>query len=379
MSELRPCVAIMAGGTGGHVFPALAVAALLRERGYDVVWLGTARGLEAQVVPANNIPLHTLTIGGLRGKGIKGYLTLPFALLRAVRQAFNWMRVLQPVCVLGMGGYAAGPGGLAAFLRGIPLVLHEQNAVAGLTNRALAPLARRVLTAYPNSLSRTLKSAIVGNPLRNDFNQVAPPQIRYAERTGPVRLLVLGGSLGAQALNEMLPQALGLAREALNELSVWHQAGRGKAQATQQQYIDAGFSSQLRVSDEQLDVEGIHVTEFIDNMADAYAWADLVVCRGGALTVSEISLVGVASVFIPFPYAVDDHQTRNAQYLVDAGAARCYQQSELTSENFAKSLVELLKSREGLMDMAQSAREAAKPHATEAVVDAIVSVIRTKK
>lgn len=372
---VKPCVFIMAGGTGGHVFPGLAVAEALSARGYVVHWLGTERGLEARLVPAAGITLHCLEMQGLRGKGLRRYLTMPFVLLRAVRQAAHFFSVMRPVCVVGMGGYAAAPGGIAAFLRRIPLVLHEQNAVAGLTNRALAPLARKTLSAYPNQLTRKANSAVVGNPLRGSITAMPKPTERFLQRTGPLRLLVLGGSLGAQALNTFVPQALALGPEASRPI-VWHQAGRDKVQGALAGYEKTGLFAQEVQADHAPPEEGIQVCAFIENMPAAYAWADLVLCRAGALTVSEISAVGVAAVFVPYPYAVDDHQTQNAQFLVDAGAALSLQESSLTADRLSQYLFEWLTDRAALLEKAERAWAAGQRQATEAVVAAILAVRR---
>lgn len=371
----KPCVFIMAGGTGGHVFPGLAVAEALQSRGYAVHWLGTERGLESRLVPAADIPLHCLDMQGLRGKGLRRYITMPFVLLKAVWQARGFFSKLRPICVVGMGGYAAAPGGLAAFLGRIPLVLHEQNAVAGLTNRALAPLAKRTLSAYPNQLTQKSNSAVVGNPLRGSITTLPSPVERFAQRQGPLRLLVLGGSLGAQSLNGVVPEALGFGNEDAMPI-VWHQAGREKVEGALSAYKKAGFAAETVSADHAPPMAGVQVSAFIEDMPAAYAWADLVVCRAGALTVSEISAAGVAALFVPYPYAVDDHQTRNAQFLVDAGAAQSQQEADLTSERFSKILFEWLTDRATLLEKAERAWAAGQRQATEAVVSAILAVSR---
>lgn len=386
MSQLRtdtvvhqPCVFIMAGGTGGHVFPGLAVAETLQAQGYTVHWLGTARGLEARLVPKAGIRLHCLDMQGLRGKGLVRYFTMPFVLVKAVWQALRFYRANRPICVIGMGGYAAAPGGVAAFLSRTPLVLHEQNAVAGLTNRALAPLAKKILSAYPNQLTHKSNSQVVGNPLRGAIVSLPSPRERFSDRKGPLRLLVLGGSLGARALNECLPSALALMaqQKAAGELPiVWHQAGREKVADTMGCYAQSGVAAAQGRSDQKPPVDGVWVSDFIEDMPAAYAWADLVVCRAGALTVSEISVAGVAAIFVPYPYAVDDHQTQNAQYLVEAGAALSLQESILTPAILAEHLCELLQDRQALLEKAERARAAGQPNATATVVEAIVAASR---
>jgi UDP-N-acetylglucosamine--N-acetylmuramyl-(pentapeptide) pyrophosphoryl-undecaprenol N-acetylglucosamine transferase len=343
-----------------------------------VHWLGTAQGLEARLVPAAGIPLHCLEMRGLRGKGLKRYGVMPFVLIKAIWRAMKLFSALRPVCVIGMGGYAAAPGGVAAALRRTPLLLHEQNAVAGLTNRALAPLAKTILSAYPNQLTAK-RGKVVGNPLRGAITDLPEPTARFAERAGSLRLLVLGGSLGAKALNEMVPAALGLADTV--KPVVWHQAGRAKVEATVLAYDQAGFdvsASEVDQTDEAQvpPVEGVQVSAFISDMPAAYAWADLVVCRAGALTVSEISAAGLAAIFVPYPYAVDDHQTHNAQFLVDAGAAVSWRESDLTPERLAHSLAELLVNREQLLARAERARAVGQLQSAVVVTDAIEAAVQ---
>lgn len=350
----RP-VLIMAGGTGGHVFPALAVARELQARGREVAWLGTLRGLEARVVPEAGLALHTIDVTGLRGKGTAGWLLAPLRLVRAVWQAQQVVRRLRPGAALGMGGFASGPGGLAARLLGVPLVVHEQNAVAGLTNRVLARIATRALEAFPGSLpgART-----VGNPVRAEIAALPAPAERFAGRDGALRLLVVGGSQGARALNTTLPEAIGrLSPDSRPE--VLHQAGAAEADGVRAAYARAGVAAR--------------VEPFIADMAGAYGWADLVVCRSGALTVSELAAAGVGSVLVPFPHAVDDHQTRNAAWLVEAGAAELLPQSVLTPERLAETL-QRLDDRPRLLAMAAAARSRATPAAAAAVADDIVEI-----
>ncbi|HEY9199571.1 MAG TPA: undecaprenyldiphospho-muramoylpentapeptide beta-N-acetylglucosaminyltransferase, partial [Gammaproteobacteria bacterium] len=310
----RDAVLIMAGGTGGHVFPALAVADELRRAGQPVLWLGTQEGLEAKVVPAAGLPVAWIRVRGLRGKGLLRLLSAPFMLAGALWQAGSVLLRARPRAVLGMGGFVTGPGGFMAWLLRRPLLIHEQNSVAGLTNRLLAPLAGRVLEAFPGSLPARVHPVHTGNPVRGAITEVVPPRERFAARSGRTRLLVLGGSLGAQALNEILPQALALLPSGQRP-EVRHQAGMKLIDAARAAYRRAGVEAQ--------------VDAFVDDMAAAYAWADLVVCRAGALTIAELTAVGVGAILVPYPHAVDDHQTGNARYLVNAGAALLIPQSEL--------------------------------------------------
>lgn len=341
---------IMAGGTGGHVYPALAVAAHLRALGHEIVWMGAPESFESRVVPAHGIPIEYVRVAGLRGKGIAKVVTAPLLLVRALMQAVQVLRRQRPQAVLGMGGFAAGPGGLAAWLLRVPLVIHEQNAAPGMTNRLLSHLAGRVLEAFPNTFER---GVAVGNPVRDGFATLPPPAQRLAHEGAP-RLLVVGGSQGAKALNQIVPQALKLMSLA-ERPEVRHQAGR-TLEVAQATYADAGVDGE--------------VSAFIDDMPAALAWADLVVCRSGASTVAELSAAGVASVLVPFPYAVDDHQTRNGAYLVAAGAAEMIQESELTPARLACLLRELFGDREGLRRMGDAARGVAWPDATVRIADA---------
>lgn len=353
-------VMVMAGGTGGHVFPALAVADELRRRGLEVCWLGTPDSFESRLVPGHGFPMELVGIRGLRGNGIAGWLLAPFRLLRACGQALGALRRRRPALVLGMGGFASGPGGLMAWLTRIPLVIHEQNAVPGLTNRWLARLADRVLEAFPGSFGPARRAQLTGNPVRPEISALAAPEERLSGRAGAVRLLVLGGSLGAQALNESLPAAL--ARVAPEDRpEVRHQAGRGKDEATRAAYAAAGVAAE--------------VTPFLEEMAAAYGWADLVICRAGALTVAELAAAGIGAILVPYPHAVDDHQTRNAGYLVDGGAALLLPQAELTPERLADLLRPLLQDRPRLLEMARRARRLALPQATARVADACQEVL----
>lgn len=339
---------IMAGGTGGHIFPGLAVGEGLRVAGWDVAWMGAPGGMEARLVPPQGYRMRWVEFGGVRGKGPMRWLRVPAQLLRALAQAARALRQERPRVVLGMGGYISVPGGVLARLFGARLVLHEQNAVAGMSNRLLARLAARVLCAFPGALPG---AEWVGNPVRRAIRELADPRQRYAEREGPLRLLVVGGSLGARALNEMLPRALSLI-EPQRRPHVVHQSGRGQLQGLQAAYADAGVQADCR--------------EFIDDMAQAYAQADLVVCRAGASTVTEVACAGVAALFVPFPFAVDDHQSANARYLAGPGAAWLVQQSELDPADLASRLRELR--RDVLRDMACKARALARSDAVERIV-----------
>lgn len=352
-------VLIMAGGTGGHVFPALAVAARLRELGHQVTWMGAPNSFEATKVPEAGFPIEFVRVSGLRGKSVLKLLTAPLVLLRALRDAFSVLDKVQPQVVLGMGGFAAGPGGLAARLKGTPLVIHEQNAAAGLTNRLLARIATVVLQAFPNTFQ--CKAQTVGNPVRTGFAELPAPAQRMAHE-GPATALVVGGSQGAKALNQMVPAALALMPAALRPV-LRHQAGRTLAVA-QAAYAQASG------------VEA-RVEAFITDMPAAYAAADLVICRSGASTIAELSAAGSASLLVPFPFAVDDHQTANARYLADAGAARLIQERELTPQRLASELQTLLADRAGLQRMAEAARAKAWVNATEDIVNVLLkSAIR---
>jgi len=354
-------ILIMAGGTGGHVFPALALARLLRARSFDVVWLGTERGLEARVIPAEGIPLERLSVAGLRGKGLLAWLAAPFRLTLALVQALAVMRRHRPLVVVGLGGFVSGPGGVAAWLTRRPLVIHEQNAIAGFTNRILAHLARVVLEAFPDSFGREVHARVIGNPVRADIAAVAPPAERFASRAGPVRLLVIGGSQGAARLNAVVPFAIARLAGRLS-FEVRHQAGERWIEEARASYQRAGVHARLE--------------PFIADMADAYAWADLVVCRSGALTVSELAAAGVAAVLVPFPGAVDDHQAYNAQFLVRAGAAVVIPDRELTAERLAAELGRLASGRGKLLAMAERARQLATPRAAEELADSCLALAR---
>ena len=347
---------IMAGGTGGHIFPGLAVAELMRKRDWKVVWLGNPAGMEATLVPQRGIEMKAVNFGGLRGKGLVTAFLLPLNLLRAFWQSLRAVRQTDPAVVLGLGGYITFPGGMMAVLLGRPLVLHEQNSVAGLANKVLAQVADRILVAFPGALRKAHWS---GNPVSAAIAGIAPPDARYRGRSGPLRVLVVGGSLGARIFNQVLPQAFGQMQPALRP-SIVHQSGRANI-------------GELRANYEAAAVRADAV-DFIDDMAAAYAEADLVIARAGAMTVSEIACVGVASLLVPYPHAVDDHQTGNARFLSAAGAAILMPQAEFKPDALAALLSDL--KREALAEMGAKARALGKADAAEAVADACVSVAR---
>jgi len=358
MTIRAPCALVMAGGTGGHIFPGLAVAEALRERGWRVHWLGAPDSMESRLVPPRGFALEMIDFGGVRGKGITTLLLLPLRLQRAFWQALQVVRRVQPDVLIGLGGYITFPGGMMGTLLGKPMVLHEQNSVAGMANKILAGIADRVFTAFPNVMK---KAQWVGNPLRTAFlNQPAPEQ-RFVERRGPLRLLVVGGSLGAKALNDTVPQALALLPEDGRPI-VLHQSGEKQIEALRANYEAAGVQAEL--------------TPFIDDTAQAFADADLIVCRAGASTVTEIAAVGAAALFVPFPSAVDDHQTSNARFLVDAGAAWLVPQHELTPEGLARTL--RMVQREQLQEMAVKAKQMQKTDAVAAMVAACEQLLRVK-
>lgn len=359
MNMSNKSIVVMAGGTGGHVFPALAVAKILREQGCHVTWLGTPNSFEARLVPQHDFVIDTIDSFRLRGQSKLALLLAPFRLLRALIQARSVLKRRKPQLVLGMGGFAAGPGGLMSRILGIPLVIHEQNAVPGLTNRYLARIATRVLQAFPNSFKQAVE--VVGNPVRREIAALPGPAERLAQRdfSQPISLLVVGGSLGAQALNEIVPQALALL-DTSNRPKVCHQAGRDKTASTEATYQEVAVDAQI--------------LEFIHDMPKAYQQADLVICRSGALTVSELAAAGVAAILIPFPFAVDDHQTRNGAHLVEAGAAQMIQQNALTPEKLADVLRELSTNREKLKQMAIQARNQAVDDSAKRVADICLEV-----
>ena len=341
---------VMAGGTGGHIFPGLAVAQELRARGWTVHWLGTPGSMESRIVPPQGFAFETIDFGGVRGKGVKTLLMLPGRLLKAFSQARAVMRRVQPDVVVGLGGYITVPGGLMAALAGRPVVLHEQNSVAGMANKVVAAVAKRVFTAFPDVFA---KGQWVGNPLRKAFTEQPAPAQRFAGRSGPLKLLVVGGSLGAKALNEIVPQALALIPEARRP-QVTHQSGAAQIDALRANYAAAGVQAEL--------------TPFIEDTARAFADADVIVCRAGASTVTEIAAVGAAAVYVPFPAAVDDHQTSNARFLVDAGGGWLVPQSTLSAQGLAEMLQNM--QRATLLERAELAKKMQKIDATEKVVAA---------
>lgn len=359
----RP-ILIMAGGTGGHVFPALAIADYLRENCQrPVVWMGTRAGLEAQVVPQANIPIEWLSISGVRGKGLKALAVAPFKLLVSFIQAAGILRKHRPGAVLGMGGFVSGPGGFMSWLLRIPLIIHEQNAVRGVTNSILARFATRALYAFPQINQQHASATVVGNPVRAVIAGLADPQQRLGGRHNqPLRVLVVGGSLGAQALNETLPQALAQL-DAAQRPEVWHQCGRNKLAACQKDYEAVGVNARL--------------VEFIEDMAQAYSWADVVICRSGAMTVAELAAAGMASILVPYPYHADQQQLHNAHYLCDAQAAILCVQDQLTADFLAQKFIELSNDRQRVLEMSQKARALAFCDATEVISTQLLEVARS--
>ena len=356
----RP-VMILAGGTGGHIFPGLAVAAALRARGVPVSWLGADGGMETRLVPQHGIAIDTIAVKGLRGKGAMALLGAPVRVLRAIRAASRVMRARQPLAVISFGGYAAGPGGIAAKLHGVPLIVHEQNRAPGMTNRVLARFARRVLTGFPQTF-RGIDEDVVGNPVRDAIAALPMPAQRFAARNGALRLLVLGGSQGARALNDALPRALATLN---GSVEVRHQCGEKLRGDAERAYARAGVAATGE--------------PFIADMAAAYANADLVVCRAGALTLAELCAAGVGSVLVPFPQAVDDHQTRNAEYLVERGAALLLPQGERLAEELRATLAALAADPPRRLAMAEAARALARPDAAERVADAVLAASAWKE
>lgn len=349
-------VMILAGGTGGHIFPGLAVAAALRERGVPVRWLGADGGMETKLVPQHGIALDTIAIKGLRGKGLAALLRAPLKLFSAVRAARELIDRHEPRAVVSFGGYASGPGGLAARMARVPLLVHEQNRAPGMTNRVLARLTSHIYTGFPDTFA-TRKETVLGNPVRAEIAAVPAPAERFAQREGAMRVLVLGGSQGARALNSAVPQAL--AKLPAGAVQVRHQCGEKLLAEARASYDKAGVQVQLE--------------PFIADMAEAYAWADVVLCRAGALTLAELCAAGVGSVLVPFPQAVDDHQTRNAEYLLKRGAARLHKQSDQLAEQLATDLTELLQAPQTRLAMAEAARSIALPQAAADMAEAIIA------
>lgn len=345
-------ILVMAGGTGGHVFPALAVAKYLSQQGWQVRWLGTAERMEARLVPQHGFDIDFIDIKGVRGNGMLRKLAAPFKILRSILQAKAVIKSFQPDVVLGMGGFASGPGGIAARLAGIPLVLHEQNAVPGMTNRLLAKVASRVLCAFDNTFGDEFQAQVVGNPVRHEL--VALGEEPAQSNDAALKVLVVGGSLGAKVFNDVLPQVLGACSQS-KAITVWHQVGKGNLESVKASYQALGQEDKVKVS------------EFIDDMEAAYKWADVLVCRAGALTVSELAAVAKPSILVPYPHAVDDHQTRNANVLVEAGAAFLLPQATMTADVLAEQLIALATDRQELALMGQKARSVAVLNATQSV------------
>jgi UDP-N-acetylglucosamine--N-acetylmuramyl-(pentapeptide) pyrophosphoryl-undecaprenol N-acetylglucosamine transferase len=356
-----PLVLMTAGGTGGHVYPALAVASELLARGLRVEWVGTERGLEHRVVPAAGITLHCLPVRGVRGKSAFSKVAGLWFVLVASLQALLLLRRLAPRCVVGMGGYVAGPAGVAAWLLRKPLVIHEQNAVAGTTNRLLAPLASRVMTAFPGAFREQVACTVIGNPVRRALVEAGAS--RHYDYSGqrPLRLLVLGGSLGAQAINEVLPGTLRAVREMGLQLDVWHQSGVAHIDTVRQSYGELA--------------DAVRLAPFIEDMAEAYLWADLVLCRAGALTVSELAVMGCPAILVPLPNAIDDHQSANARSLSERGAAILLPQGEMSAASLSRSLRSYIEHPALLAGMAASAAAAATPDAAQRVSDCCEELI----
>ncbi|MGJ8692462.1 MAG: undecaprenyldiphospho-muramoylpentapeptide beta-N-acetylglucosaminyltransferase [Thalassotalea sp.] len=368
----RPTLLVMAGGTGGHIFPGIAVAEYLQAQGWDIHWLGTAKRMEASLVPQHGFEISFINIAGIRNKSFATLLKTPFKLLQSVVQSMRVIRRVNPDVVLGMGGYASAPGGVAAWLLGKPLILHEQNAVAGMSNRYLARLASSVLSAFPNAFKKGIKAKVVGNPIRKAITEVAANHAALldsenaavnSETTPTRKVLVVGGSLGAQILNELVPSAINQLK-GLN-FEVWHQTGQDKLKQVIESYENT-----------QLDESCYKITEFIDDMAAAYQWADVVICRAGALTVSELAIAGKPAIFIPLPHAVDDHQTKNAKYLVDKGAAKLLPQQHATSMQIAQLLNSVFATEKVVQAMSKAASDAAYRDATEQVAKACLEQVK---
>lgn len=329
MSLKRPTLLVMAGGTGGHIFPGIAVAKALEAKGWYIHWLGSVNSMEEQIVPLQNIALTTLQVSGIRGSGLKRKLLAPFIIAKAILEARKCIKKVAPDLAIGMGGFASGPGGIAAWLSAVPLIIHEQNAIAGYTNRILAKFSTHIACAFPDVFAKKYSGKITqtGNPVREEICQLQPPSIRLENRTGLIRLLVVGGSRGAQILNEVVPESIALCS---HSFSIRHQCGKGNLEVVKNRY------EQVKDKGNQL-----QVSEFIENMAEALSWADLIICRSGALTVSEIMCVGLGSVLVPYPYAVDDHQSANGSFLVNKKAAIMIKQQDFNGSNLAQWLEQL--------------------------------------
>ena len=357
-------ILIMAGGTGGHVYPALAVAAHLKQKGFKLYWLGTGKGLEARVVPEHGYPLLKINVYGIRGKGLATILLMPVMLVPALLQALNIMIKVRPVAALGMGGFVSGPGGIAAWLMRIPLLIHEQNAIAGLTNQLLAPFAVSVMAAFPGTFNQSKKLTITGNPVRKSILTIEEPEKRLVNvGKRPIKILVLGGSLGADRLNRLVPETISRIDHEV-KIQIKHQCGEKHLTLTKERY-------------KNIDVKH-EVVAFIDDMASAYAWADLVICRAGALTIAELAACGVGSILIPFPYAVDDHQTENANYLAQKDAAILIRETQLTVEKLKQFLVRFFHAPEQLLQMAVKARSLSRPDATKIITELCLKVTHVR-
>lgn len=362
MKKVVKRILITAGGTGGHIFPALAVAELLRQHDIEVAWLGTKKGLENKIVPQHGIPLHTITVTGLRGKGWLNLLFAPWRLTLALLQSMSIIRRYAPDVILGMGGFVSGPSGLAAWLLRKRLIIHEQNSIPGITNKILAHLASVVLTGFPDfdpsvyqDKSKPCKKYVyVGNPVRQEIATIVPPQQRYGQHAGKIRLLIFGGSRGALAFNRIIPKAISLLAQGDCPI-IWHQAGEKYLAVAQEEYHKYGVEAR--------------VDPFITDMQQAYEWADLVIARAGASTIAELSAVGIAALLVPYPHAVDDHQTTNAYFLVHANAAQCLSQVKFNAVTLADSLAKLTSSRHLLLEMAENGRNLRK-------VDAAAEMVR---
>ncbi len=351
-------IVIMAGGTGGHVFPALAVAEYLRRDGESVVWLGTRAGIESRVVPAANFAIEWLSVQGLRGKGKVALLLAPFRLVQACWQAYRALLRLRPGAVLGMGGFVAGPGGLMAWVLRIPLIIHEQNSVIGLTNKLLSRIASKAYFAFPAAAARIPGGECIGNPVRESLLKLDAPKPRLSQRTGDaINLLVIGGSLGAASLNRVLPQAIAKIDEA-SRPHIKHQCGKRHLQSCKQNYAEAAVAAEI--------------VDFIEDMAAVYAWADIVICRAGALTISELTAVGIGSILIPYPHAVDNHQFYNACFLAENDAASIVPDEDLNADGLAEMIKAFQSDRNRLISMAVKARELARIDATERLAKGIL-------
>ena len=354
-----PKILLMAGGTGGHIFPALAVADYLKKQGWQTHWLGSENGMEVSLVPKYNISISLLSITGVRGKSLLTRLVSPLYLAKAVWQAMKIIQQYKPDVVLGMGGFASGPGGIAAWLLKRPLCIHEQNAISGLTNKVLSKFARFSMQAFPGAFENA--DAVTGNPVRQSICDLTEPVQRFSERQGPMRLLIIGGSRGAAIFNQLAPEAIAQLSQSV-AIDVRHQTGKGNRGLVKERYLE-------NMRDNENDsTSNVVIDEFIDDMDAAYEWADLVLCRSGALTVSELAAAGVGAIFVPFPHAVDDHQTANAKFLVSAKAGKIIQQNEFTAEILATTIEQFV-DRNACLQLAINAKTQGKPNATKEVAN----------